>query len=109
MRNIRDYVLTLNPVPILATCLHSYSQLYLWPYGYDYGEYPNNYKEIVSLSVDFESLIEIWTEMNIRIFSLQKDLAEEAVLALKSVHGTVFTAGNSAGILCKTINIVSTC
>ena len=68
MRNIRDYVLNLDPVPILATCLHSFSQLYLWPYGYDYGKYPNNYEEIVSLSLDFEFLIEILTEMNIHIF-----------------------------------------
>ena len=33
---------------------------------------------------------------------LQRDLAEEAVAALKSVHGTVYQAINSAG-LCKMI------
>ena len=51
-RNIRDYVLALDPVPILAETLHSYSQLWLWPYGYDYGtHYPDNYEEIVSFSI----------------------------------------------------------
>ena len=38
MRNIRDYVMTLDPVPVLGHTFHSYSQLWLWPYGYDYGE-----------------------------------------------------------------------
>ena len=54
MRNIRDYVLKLDPVPILSTCVHSYGQLYLWPYGYDYEKYPSNYKEIVSLTFDLK-------------------------------------------------------
>ena len=55
-RNIRDYVLALNPVPILAMNLHSYGQYYLWPYGYAFGtNYPDNYEEIVSL--DCKSLI----------------------------------------------------
>ena len=53
MRNIRDYVLNLDPVPILSTSVHSCGELYLWPYGYDYNKYPDNYKEIVSLSLDF--------------------------------------------------------
>ena len=35
---------------------------------------------------------------------LQRDLAEEAVAALKSVHGTVYQAINSAG-LCKMIDL----
>ena len=102
MRNIRDYLLTLDPVPILATSVHSYGQLYLWPYGYDFNEYPDNYKEIVSLSLNFKSLIEILIVM-MYIFFLQRDLAEEAVSALKSVHGTVFVAKNSAE-LCKMVN-----
>merc|ERR1712226_232201 len=72
-QNIRDYVLTLDPVPVLATCLHSYSQLYLWPYGYAYDAYPENYVEI-------------------------RDLAEEAVKALEAVHGTVFDPINSADL-----------
>ena len=74
-QNIRDYVLTLDPVPVLATCFHSYSQLYLWPYGYAYDAYPENYEEI-------------------------RDLAQEAVKALEAVHGTVFDPINSAD-LCK--------
>merc|ERR1712004_313081 len=36
MRNIRDFVTTLDPVPVLGHCFHSYSQLWLWPYGYWY-------------------------------------------------------------------------
>ena len=47
-RNIRDYVLALEPKPILAHALHSYSQLWLYPYGYDYDALPENWKEIVS-------------------------------------------------------------
>ena len=51
-QNIRDYVLALDPVPILAETLHSYSQLWLWPYGYDYSiSYPENYEEIVSITL----------------------------------------------------------
>jgi len=72
-QNIRDYVLTLDPVPVLATCFHSYSQLYLWPYGYAYDAYPENYEEI-------------------------RDLAQEAVKALEAVHGTVFDPINSADL-----------
>merc|ERR1712029_116135 len=30
--NIRDFVLTLDPVPVLGHTFHSYSQLWLWPY-----------------------------------------------------------------------------
>ena len=42
MRNIRDFVQTLDPVPVLGHCFHSYSQLWLWPYGYAYNAYPEN-------------------------------------------------------------------
>ena len=73
--NIRDYTLTLDPVPVLSHSLHSYSQLWLWPYGYAYDAYPENYVEI-------------------------RDLAKEAVDALQAVHGTVFDPINSAD-LCK--------
>ena len=74
-RNIRDYVQSLEPIPILSECLHSYSQLILWPYGYAHNAYPENYEEI-------------------------RDLAIEAADALKAVHGTVFDPINSAD-LCK--------
>lgn len=59
-QNIRDYVLALDPVPILAECIHSYSQLWLWPYGYDYSiNYPENYEEIVSSYKFVHLLIDI--------------------------------------------------
>ena len=47
-RNIRDYVLALEPTPILAHALHSYSQLWLYPYGYAHNALPDNWEEIVS-------------------------------------------------------------
>ena len=59
-QNIRDYVLALDPVPILAETLHSYSQLWLWPYGYDYSiSYPENYEEIVSTNIFFHHLLRL--------------------------------------------------
>merc|ERR1712002_1206360 len=69
--NIRDYVQTLSPVPVLGHCFHSYSQLWLWPYGYAYNAYPDNYKEIQQLAIDASD-------------------------ALYQVHGTVFDPINSA-------------
>ena len=80
-RNIRDYVQSLEPIPILSECLHSYSQLILWPYGYAHNAYPENYEEI-------------------------RDLAIEAAEALKAVHGTVFDPINSAD-LCKCLKSIS--
>ena len=47
MRNIRDFVTTLDPVPVLGHCFHSYSQLWLWPYGYAYNAYPENRLEVI--------------------------------------------------------------
>jgi len=72
-RNIRDYVQTLEPTPILAHTLHSYSQLWLYPYGYAHNALPDNWQEI-------------------------KELAEEAVDALYQVHQTVFDPINSADL-----------
>jgi hypothetical protein len=46
-KNMRDYLQKLDPVPVLAEAFHSYSQLWLYPYGYAYNQYPENYKEIV--------------------------------------------------------------
>merc|ERR1712013_860671 len=71
MQNIRDFVMTLDPVPVVGWCFHSYSQLWLWPYGYAYNAYPDNYLEI-------------------------KQLAEDASDALYQVHGTIFDPINSA-------------
>jgi murein tripeptide amidase MpaA len=73
MQNIRDFVQTLDPVPAVGWCFHSYSQLWLWPYGYGYDAYPDNYQEI-------------------------KKLAEDASDALYQVHGTVFDPINSADL-----------
>ena len=75
MRNIRDFVQTLDPVPVLGHCFHSYSQLWLWPYGYGYNAYPENRAEIEQLAIDASD-------------------------ALFQVHGTVFDPINSAD-LCK--------
>merc|ERR1712066_1077511 len=52
MKNIRDFVMGLDPVPSLGHTFHSYSQLWLWPYGYDYNAYPDNYQEIRQLAID---------------------------------------------------------
>jgi len=69
--NIRDFVKSLSPIPVLGHCFHSYSQLWLWPYGYAYNAYPENYKEIQQLAIDASD-------------------------ALYKVHGTVFEPINSA-------------
>jgi len=69
--NIKNYVESLNPTPVLGHCIHSYSQLWLWPYGYDYNAYPDNWQEI-------------------------KKLAEDAADALYQVHHTYFDPINSA-------------
>merc|ERR1712051_1132226 len=73
MSNIRDFVMTLDPVPVLSHTFHSYSQLWLWPYGYAYNAYPDNYKEIEQLAIDARD-------------------------ALYQVHGTVFDPINSADL-----------
>jgi len=73
MRNIRDFVRSLDPIPVLGHTFHSYSQLWLWPYGYDYNAYPDNYEEIRQLAIDASD-------------------------ALFKVHGTVFDPINSADL-----------
>ena len=47
-QNIRDYVLNLNPVPILTLALHSAAEVIMFPYGYTTSEHPVNAKELVS-------------------------------------------------------------
>merc|ERR1719219_691191 len=71
--NIAAFVQTLEPVPVLSQCFHSYSQLQLWPYGYDYGAYPDNYEEIQQLAID-------------------------TCDAIYQVHGTIFDPINSADL-----------
>ena len=66
-RNIRDYVLGLKPVPVLATSLHSYGQYYMRPYGYSQNAVAENDSEL-------------------------KGLASEAILALQKVFGTKFVS-----------------
>jgi len=73
MKNIRDFVMGLDPVPSLGHTFHSYSQLWLWPYGYDYNAYPDNYQEIRQLAID-------------------------ACDALNGVYGTIFDPINSADL-----------
>merc|ERR1719391_835888 len=73
MRNIAAFLQTLDPVPVLGHCFHSYSQLWLWPYGYNYTQYPPNVDEIHQLAID-------------------------AADALYKVHGTVFDPINSADL-----------
>merc|ERR1712012_781336 len=73
MRNIRDFVTTLDPVPVLGHTFHSYSQLWLWPYGYAYNAFPENREEIEQLAIDASN-------------------------ALYQVHGTVFDPINSADL-----------
>jgi len=73
MQNIRDFVTTLDPVPVLGHTFHSYSQLWLWPYGYGYNAYPENREEIEQLAIDASD-------------------------ALYQVHGTVFDPINSADL-----------
>jgi len=72
-KNIRDFVQSLDPVPLLGHCFHSYSQLWLWPYGYGYNAYPENKEEIQQLAIDASD-------------------------ALYQVHGTVFDPINSADL-----------
>jgi hypothetical protein len=45
---IKKYTESLEPTPILGHSIHSYSQLWLWPYGFDYTSRPDNWQEIVS-------------------------------------------------------------
>jgi len=69
--NIKKFVESLDPVPVWSHCFHSYSQLWLWPYGYAYNVYPENREEIEQLAIDASD-------------------------ALFKVHGTVFDPINSA-------------
>merc|ERR1712002_105195 len=70
MQNIKNFVESLSPTPILGHCFHSYSQLWLWPYGYAYDMYPENKEEVQQLAIDASD-------------------------ALYQVHGTVFDPINS--------------
>ena len=56
---------------MLSLCIHSYGQLWMWPYGYTKHEAPSNIEEIKRLGV-------------------------KASDTAKKVHGTVFTPQNSS-------------
>ena len=55
-RNIRDFVWTLRPPPIVALTLHSYAQYLLYPYGDKVNHYPPNVKEIVSIIKFYQNI-----------------------------------------------------
>ena len=46
LRNLRDYVMSLDKTPILAVALHCYGNYVLYPYGYGFDS-PANIEEIV--------------------------------------------------------------
>jgi len=73
MQNIKAFIEGFSTLPVFANCFHSYSQLWLWPYGYDYGAYPENWQELRQLAIDASD-------------------------ALYKVHGTVFDPINSADL-----------
>ncbi len=47
VRNIRAYFESIQPQPSIAVCFHSASELWLYPYGYDYNQYQDNVEEVV--------------------------------------------------------------
>merc|ERR1711978_175977 len=71
--NILDYVLTISPVPTFGTAVHSAAELWLYPYGYDYNQFPDNVKEHI-------------------------ELGDAAVEAIFNTHGIVFVNENSASL-----------
>jgi hypothetical protein len=54
--------MALEPSPILTVNLHSYSQLWMYPYGYGYFEYPENVEEIVS-TYDWLKMWSVFTRL----------------------------------------------
>ena len=74
-RNIKVYLGPLLDRLVLGHSVHSYGQLWLWPFGFDYSARPDNWQEV-------------------------KQVADDAVKAIHEVNGTVFESQNSAE-LCK--------
>lgn len=72
-RNLRDYITSLDETPIFAACLHSFSQLWLYPYGYAYDTFPENVEE-------------------------QRKAGEKAVDAIFRTHGKIYENINSADL-----------
>jgi hypothetical protein len=56
----------------LGHCFHSYSQLWLWPYGYDYNAYPENYKEIEQLAIDAsDALFQVRVDLSLSLYQVR--------------------------------------
>lgn len=77
-RNLRDFISSLDDKPIFAICLHSFSQLWLYPYGYAYDAFPENVED-------------------------QRRAGEKAVKAIYQTHGKVYENINSAD-LCERLS-----
>lgn len=73
VQNIRDFLLALPSPPLITESIHSYSQLWLYPYGYAEDTFPPNVAE-------------------------HRQLAQLAVDTLLTVHGTEFIAENEADL-----------
>ena len=81
IRNIRDF---LTKVPVLSLSIHSYSQLFMWPYSYSKKPAPYNLKDL-------------------------KEMSRNAVKAINDtiVNGTEFDVWEAkrASGLCKSFNL----
>ena len=71
VQNIRDFLLSLPQPPVLTESIHSFSQLWMYPYGYADDTFPDNVAE-------------------------HRELAQLAVDAVFEVHGTEYIAENEA-------------
>lgn len=50
-RNMRDYFNNFYAKPDLTVCLHSAAELWLYPYGYAYNQYPPNVDDLVGMKI----------------------------------------------------------
>ena len=64
--HIRKYVFDLIPVPVLATSLHSYGQVYMWPYGYHPNAVAENSHELEGLAIDAVSALDVINSLSTR-------------------------------------------
>lgn len=75
---------------------HTYSQLWLHPFGHKRNNYPADISDLVcysSFSVFHLSLLQK--------FYFQKDTATLAAAAVRALYGTRYTVGSGADTLCK--------
>ncbi len=47
-QNLRDYYESIDPQPSVAILFHSAAEQWLYAYGWDYNQYPDNVDEVVS-------------------------------------------------------------